>query len=105
MSWQDCIGWLDMEGGIEDWRNNPDAFQPSASIRADVATEFLKHNSTWLSDISVPIYDHQLEWVAMVFGAVEDSKVLELTADCIWNYIKRPAHDWLLDKEESSVAY
>lgn len=105
VSWQDCIGWLDMEEGATDWRDYPDAFNPSPELRGDIAVEFLKHNETWLSDIALPIYDHQLEWVVMMFDAANASKVNELTATVIWNYISRGAHEWLVECEEASIAW
>ena len=105
MSWQDCISWLDMKEGYLDWRDYPDAFNPSAELRGDIALEFLKQNETWVSDIALPIYGHQLEWIAMMFDAAHASKVNELTANAIWNYIKRAVHEWLIDCEEKSVAW
>lgn len=105
MSWQDCVDWLDAEQGKTSWRDYPDDFDPSAELRGDIALEFLKENETWLSDIAVPIYDHQLEWVAMMFDAANASKVNELTVNAIWNYIKRGAHQWLIECEEHSIAW
>ena len=113
MSWEDCVCWLDMEamtktiyvGDAKDWRDYPDEFNPSRELRGDIALEFLKQNETWLSDIAVPIYDNQLEWVAMMFDADSASKVNELTTNIIWNYIKHAAHEWLIDCEERSVAW
>jgi hypothetical protein len=105
VSWQDCIAWLDAEESVSDWRDYPDNFDPPSELRGDIALEFLKQNQTWLSDIAVPIYDHQLEWVAMMFDSANASKVNQLTVNAIWHYIKHGAHQWLIECEEASIAW
>ena len=105
MSWEDCIAWLDMEAGLEEWRDCSDKFEPTPELRGDIALEFLKENEEWVSDIALPIYEHQLEWIAMMFDAASTSKVNQMTSEVIWNYIKHAAHEWLIGCEERSVAW
>jgi hypothetical protein len=105
MRWVDCIGLLDMADDAQGWRDDPHNFNPPEELRTEIALAFLRENETWLSDITLPVYSHPLEWVVMILESSSDSKVNELSANAIWNYISKPSCLWLLEQEEAAVAW
>jgi hypothetical protein len=103
MDWMECIDCLDSDK--KDWRENSLSFNPTASLRGDIALAFFKAHELWVSDCALPIYENQLEWIAMMFDSADASRINELTANAIWSYISQTAHTWLLECEEQNVAW
>lgn len=101
--WQELVDCLDSDK--KDWRDYPHAFNPTQSLRGDIAVAFFKASPDHVSDCALPIYDHQLEWIAMMFDSRTASKVNELTCNAIWHYISEPACLWLVEQEERSIAW
>lgn len=91
------------------WRDHPVVLDHVAdkdsSFRADLALAFFTDHPSWMDDVCPAVIDHQLEWIVQVMDNVNACGVLERTADSIYRYIKKSAHEWLLEEEENAVAW
>ena len=76
-----------------------------STFRADLSLAFFRDHEDWLDDVCPAVIDHQLEWIVQVMDNANACGVLERTADSIYRYIKKHAHEWLLEEEQHAVAW
>jgi len=103
----DLIGVLDERR--PNWRDHPVVLDHVADkdsgFRADLALAFFTDHPGWMDDVCPAVIDHQLEWIVQVMDNVNACGVLERTADSIYKYFKKNAHEWLLEEEQRAVAW
>ena len=101
--WQELVDCLDSDQ--PDWRERGDNFTPTDTLQAEIALEFLAQVDGWVSDVALPIYDNQLEWVAQMMDNRNAPEINERTAQSIWRYIAKAAWVWLMEQEEASIVW
>jgi hypothetical protein len=91
------------------WRDYPSMMDSlcdaDSTFRADLVLAFFRSHKDWMDDVCPAVIDHQLEWIVQVMDNANACDVLELTAKSIFNYIKKKAHQWLLEEEEYALAW
>lgn len=91
------------------WRNYRSVMDSlcdvDSTFRADLTLAFFRSNKDWMDDVCPAVIDHQLEWIVQVMDNANACDVLELTANKIYEYIKKQAHQWLIEEEERGIAW
>ena len=110
--WKDCLAECD-SSLQKSWRDDRHNFisVPVTSchrqLRADLLLAFLYDgNKSWLSDICIPVIDHQLEWVVQLMDAAvkaDAPTAVSVGAQAVWEYVSSAVHLWLIEKEEADA--
>lgn len=88
-----------------DWRSHGFQGKFDEFAMDAIAFNFLKANPSWLDDVVPSIVNHQLEWVLQVFDPLASDELRDFTKNAIFDYIKKGAWVFYLEKEAEGVAY